>query len=105
MVHDHLPNVQVGGALVEEIRVSEIGVSARSASRGTILGYRPAYARTKDGKKLYLTNNCFNGSWSVDDMSDPSSAGHANDQWMFDEPLTPSDIVLLNFDGVDVPLQ
>ncbi|HIY12174.1 MAG TPA: hypothetical protein H9842_01125 [Candidatus Agathobaculum merdipullorum] len=99
------PNVQVGGALVEEIRVSEIGVSARSASKGTILGRRPTYAMTKDGKKLYLTNNCIKGGWSVDDMSDPNSDGHANDQWMFDEPLNPSDIVLLNFDGVDVPLQ
>lgn len=99
------PNVQVGGALVEEIRVSEIGVTARSASEGTVLGYRPTYAITKDGEKLYLTNNCIDGGWDVDDMSNPSSAGHAHDQWMFDEPLDPSDIVLLNFDGVDVPLQ
>lgn len=99
------PNVQVGGALVEEIRVSEIGVSARSASEGTVLGHRPTYAITKDGEKLYLTDNCIEGGWGVDDMNDPSSAGHAHDQWMFDEPLDPSDIVLLNFDGVDVPLQ
>lgn len=99
------PNVQVGGALVEEIRVSEIGVSARSSSEGTILGHRPTYAMTKDGEKLYLTNNCIDGGWSVDDMNNPSSSGHAHDQWMFDEPLDPSDIVLLNFDGVDVPLQ
>ena len=99
------PNVQVGGALVEEIRVSEIGVSARSASEGTILGHRPTYAMTKDGEKLYLTDNCIDGGWSVDDMNDPSSSGHAHDQWMFDEPLDPSEIVLLNFDGVDVPLQ
>ena len=99
------PNVQVGGALVEEIRVSEIGVSARSASEGTVLGHRPTYAITKDGEKLYLTDNCIKGGWGVDDMNDPSSAGHAHDQWMFDEPLDPSDIVLLNFDGVDVPLQ
>lgn len=99
------PNVQVGGALVEEIRVSEIGVSARSASEGTTLGYRPTYAITKDGEKLYLTDNCIDGGWSVDDMNDPSSSGHAHDQWMFDEPLDPSEIVLLNFDGVDVPLQ
>lgn len=99
------PNVQVGGALVEEIRVSEIGVSARSASEGTVLGHRPTYAMTKDGEKLYLTDNCIEGGWGVDDMNDPSSAGHAHDQWMFDEPLDPSDIVLLNFDGVDVPLQ
>ena len=101
----HHPNVQVGGALVEEIRVSEIGVSARSASEGTILGHRPTYAITKGGEKLYLTDNCIDGGWGVDDMNDPSSSGHANDQWMFDEPLNPSDIVLLNFDGVDVPLQ
>lgn len=99
------PNVQVGGALVEEIRVSEIGVSARSASEGTILGHRPTYAMTKDGEKLYLTDNCIDGGWGVDDMNDPSSSGHAHDQWMFDEPLDPSEIVLLNFDGVDVPLQ
>lgn len=99
------PNVQVGGALVEEIRVSEIGVSARSASEGTVLGHRPTYAITKDGEKLYLTDNCIEGGWGVDDMNDPSSAGHAHDQWMFDEPLDPSNIVLLNFDGVDVPLQ
>lgn len=99
------PNVQVGGALVEEIRVSEIGVSARSASEGTILGHRPTYAITKGGEKLYLTDNCIDGGWGVDDMNDPSSSGHANDQWMFDEPLNPSDIVLLNFDGVDVSLQ
>lgn len=99
------PNVQVGGALVEEIRVSEIGVSARSASEGTILGHRPTYAMTKGGEKLYLTDNCIDGGWSVDDMNDPSSSGHAHDQWMFDEPLDPSEIVLLNFDGVDVPLQ
>ena len=99
------PNVQVGGALVEEIRVSEIGVSARSASEGTILGHRPTYAMTKGGEKLYLTDNCIDGGWGVDDMNDPSSSGHAHDQWMFDEPLDPSEIVLLNFDGVDVPLQ
>ncbi|HJA49267.1 MAG TPA: hypothetical protein H9790_08090 [Candidatus Agathobaculum intestinipullorum] len=99
------PNVQVGGALVEEIRVSEIGVSARSASEGTILGHRPTYAMTKGGEKLYLTDNCIDGGWSVDDMNDPSSSGHAHDQWMFDEPLDPSEIVLLNFDGVDIPLQ
>lgn len=99
------PNVQVGGALVEEIRVSEIGVSARSASEGTILGHRPTYAITKGGEKLYLTDNCIDGGWSVDNMNDPSSSGHAHDQWMFDEPLDPSEIVLLNFDGVDVPLQ
>ena len=99
------PNVQVGGALVEEIRVSEIGVSARSASEGTTLGYRPTYAITKDGEKLYLTDNCIDGGWNIDDMNDPSSSGHAHDQWMFDEPLDPSEIVLLNFDGVDVPLQ
>ena len=99
------PNVQVGGALVEEIRVSEIGVSARSASEGTILGHRPTYAITKSGKRLYLTDNCIDGGWGVDDIINPSSAGHAHDQWMFDEPLDPSDIILLNFDGVDVPLQ
>nr|WP_297176148.1 hypothetical protein [uncultured Agathobaculum sp.] len=99
------PNVQVGGALVKEIRVSEIGVSARSASEGTILGHRPTYAMTKSGEKLYLTDNCIDGGWSVDDMEKPGSGGHAHDQWMFDEPLDPSEIVLLNFDGVDVPLQ
>ena len=32
-------------------------------------------------------------------------AGHAQDQWVFDEPIDPSDIVLLNIDGVDIPLQ
>lgn len=101
----YYPNVQVGGALVEEIRVSEIGVSARSASEGTILGHRPTYAMTKDGKKLYLTDNCIEGGWSIDDSNADSSAGHAQDQWAFDEPMDPSDIVLLNFDGVDVPLQ
>lgn len=101
----YYPNVQVGGALVEEIRVSEIGVSARSASEGTILGHRPTYAMTKDGKKLYLTDNCIEGGWSIDDYNADSSAGHAQDQWAFDEPMDPSDIVLLNFDGVDVPLQ
>lgn len=99
------PNVQVGGALVEEIRVSEIGVSARSASEGTVLGHRPTYAMTKGGEKLYLTDNCIDGGWDVDDMNNPSNAGHAHDQWMFDEPLDPSEIILLNFDGVDVPLQ
>lgn len=103
------PNVQVGGALVEEIRVSEIGVSARSASEGTVLGHRPTYAITKDGEKLYLTNNCIDGGWGtvLDDNGDPlpDGMGYAHDQWEFDEPLDPSDIVLLNFDGVDVPLQ
>ncbi|MGO5030046.1 hypothetical protein [Candidatus Agathobaculum pullicola] len=103
------PNVQVGGALVEEIRVSEIGISARSSSKGTILGHRPTYAITKDGEKLYLTNNCIDGGWGtvLDDNGDPlpDGMGYAHDQWEFDEPLDPSDIVLLNFDGVDVPLQ
>ena len=103
------PNVQVGGALVEEIRVSEIGISARSSSKGTTLGYRPTYAITKDGEKLYLTNNCIDGGWGtvLDDNGDPlpDGMGYAHDQWEFDEPLDPSDIVLLNFDGVDVPLQ
>ena len=103
------PNVQVGGALVEEIRVSEIGISARSSSKGTRLGYRPTYAITKDGEKLYLTNNCIDGGWgtALDDNGDPlpDGMGYAHDQWEFDEPLDPSDIVLLNFDGVDVPLQ
>lgn len=103
------PNVQVGGALVEEIRVSEIGISARSSSRGTVLGHRPTYAITKDGEKLYLTNNCIDGGWGtvLDDSSNPlpDGMGYAHDQWEFDEPLDPSDIVLLNFDGVDVPLQ
>lgn len=103
------PNVQVGGALVEEIRVSEIGISARSSSKGTRLGYRPTYAITKDGEKLYLTNNCIDGGWGtvLDDNGDPlpDGMGYAHDQWEFDEPLDPSDIVLLNFDGVDVPLQ
>ena len=101
------PNVQVGGALVEEIRVSEIGVSARSSSKGTVLGRRPTYAITKDGEKLYLTNNCIDSGWGtvLDDNDDPLPDGYAHDQWMFDQPLDPSDIVLLNFDGVDVPLQ
>lgn len=103
------PNVQVGGALVEEIRVSEIGVSARSSSQGTVLGRRPTYAITKDGEKLYLTNNCIDSGWGtvLDDNDDPlpDGYGYAHDQWMFDQPLDPSDIVLLNFDGVDVPLQ
>lgn len=103
------PNVQVGGALVEEIRVSEIGVSARSSSKGTTLGYRPTYAITKDGEKLYLTNNCIDGGWGtvLEDNGNPlpDGMGYAHDQWEFDEPLDPSDIVLLNFDGVDVPLQ
>lgn len=103
------PNVQVGGALVEEIRVSEIGISARSSSKGTRLGYRPTYAITKDGEKLYLTNNCIDGGWGtvLDDNGNPlpDGMGYAHDQWEFDEPLDPSDIVLLNFDGVDVPLQ
>ena len=103
------PNVQVGGALVEEIRVSEIGVSARSSSQGTVLGRRPTYAITKDGEKLYLTNNCIDSGWGtvLDDNDDPlpDGYGYAHDQWTFDQPLDPSDIVLLNFDGVDVPLQ
>lgn len=103
------PNVQVGGALVEEIRVSEIGISTRSSSKGTKLGYRPTYAITKDGEKLYLTDNCIDGGWGtvLDDNGDPlpDGMGYAHDQWEFDEPLDPSDIVLLNFDGVDVPLQ
>lgn len=103
------PNVQVGGALVEEIRVSEIGISARSSSKGTRLGYRPTFAITKDGEKLYLTNNCIDGGWGtvLDANGDPlpDGMGYAHDQWEFDEPLDPSDIVLLNFDGVDVPLQ
>lgn len=103
------PNVQVGGALVEEIRVSEIGISARSSSKGTRLGYRPTYAITKDGEKLYLTNNCIDGGWGtvLDDNGNPlpDGMGYAHDQWEFNEPLDPSEIVLLNFDGVDVPLQ
>ena len=103
------PNVQVGGALVEEIRVSEIGISARSSSKGTRLGYRPTYAITKDGEKLYLTNNCIDGGWGtvLDDNGDPlpDGMGYAHDQWEVDEPLDPSDISFLNFDGVDVPLQ
>lgn len=103
------PNVQVGGALVEEIRVSEIGISARSSSKGTRLGYRPTYAITKNGEKLYLINNCIDGGWGtvLDDNDNPlpDGMGYAHDQWEFDEPLDPSDIVLLNFDGVDVPLQ
>lgn len=103
------PNVQVGGALVEEIRVSEIGVSAHSSSKGTVLGRRPTYAITKDGEKLYLTNNCIDSDWGtvLDDNDDPlpDGYGYAHDQWTFDQPLDPSDIVLLNFDGVDVPLQ
>lgn len=103
------PNVQVGGALVEEIRVSEIGISARSSSKGTRLGYRPTYAITKNGEKLYLTNNCIDGGWGtvLDDNDNPlpDGMGYAHDQWEFDEPLAPSDIVLLNFDGVDVTLQ
>lgn len=99
------PNVQVGGALVEEIRVSEIGVFARSASEGTILGHRPTYAMTKGGEKIILTDNCVEGGWGVDDMINPTSTGHARDQWVFDEPIDPSEIVLLNFDGMDVPLQ
>lgn len=101
----YYPNVQVGGALVEEIRVSEIGVFARSASKATILGHRPTYAMTKSGEKLYLTNNCIEGGWSIDDSNADSGAGHAQDQWVFDGPMDPSEIVLLNFDGVDVPLQ
>lgn len=103
------PNMQVGGARVEEIRVSEIGVSARSSSQGTVLGRRPTYAITKDGEKLYLTNNCIDSGWGTvlddNDNSLPDGYGYAHDQWTFDQPLDPTDIVLLNFDGVDVPLQ
>ena len=99
------PNVQIGGALVEEVRVSEIGISAWSASESVTLGYRPTFAVTKDGEKIILTDNCVDGGWGVDDMVNPTSAGHAQDQWVFDAPIDPSDIVLLNIDGVDVPLQ
>ena len=60
---------------------------------------------TKDGEKIILTDNCVDGGWGVDDMVNPTSAGHAQDQWVFDEPIEPSDIVLLNIDGVDIPLQ
>ena len=60
---------------------------------------------TKSGEKLYLTNNCIEGGWSIDDSNADSGAGHAQDQWVFDGPMDPSEIVLLNFDGVDVPLQ
>ena len=99
------PNVQIGGALVEEVRVSEIGISAWSASESVTLGYRPTFAVTKDGEKIILTDNCVDGGWGVDDMVNPTSAGHAQDQWVFDAPIDPSDIVLLNIDGVDIPLQ
>ena len=101
----YYPNVQVGGALVKEIRVSEIGFYALSSSQGTILGYRPTFAMTKDGKKLYLTNNCIESGWCIDDWNGSSGAGHASDQWLFDEPIDPASIASLNFDGVTVPLQ
>ncbi|WP_107630571.1 hypothetical protein [Agathobaculum massiliense] len=101
----YYPNVQVGGALVKEIRVSEIGFYALSSSQGTILGYRPTFAMTKDGKKLYLTNNCIESGWCIDDWNGSSGAGHAIDQWLFDEPIDPASIASLNFDGVTVPLQ
>ena len=59
----------------------------------------------RSGEKIILTNNCVDGGWSVDDLLNPSDGGHSTGQWMFDTPIDPSEIVLLNFDGVDVPLQ
>ena len=99
------PNVPYGNALIDEIRVSEIGVYARAAGDSVKLGRSPTYAMTKDQEKIILTDNCVEGGWSVDDMLDPSAGGHSVGQWMFDKPIAPSEIVLLNFDGVDVPLQ
>lgn len=89
-------NTQVGGALVKEIRVSPISVVAISKSKATILGHRPTYAMLRDGTKLILTDNCIQGLHTTDE---------AHDQWTFNEPLDPADIVSLNFDGVTVPLQ
>lgn len=101
----YYPDVPFGDAVIDEISVSEIGVFARAAGDAAQLGYGPTYAMTKNGEKIILTNQCVEGGWSVDDMGDPSAGGHSTGQWLFDTPITPSDIVLLNFDGVDVPLQ
>ena len=99
------PNVPYGNAVIDEIRVSEIGIYARAAGDAVILGHSPTYAMTRSGEKIILTNNCVDGGWSVDDLLNPSDGGHSTGQWMFDTPIDPSEIVLLNFDGVDVPLQ
>ena len=68
-------------------------------------GVQPTGGYSISVNELYLTDNCIEGGWSIDDYNADSSAGHAQDQWAFDKPMDPSDIVLLNFDGVDVPLQ
>ncbi len=99
------PNVPYGNAVIDEIRVSEIGIYARAAGDAVMLGHSPTYAMTRSGEKIILTNNCVDGGWSVDDLLNPSDGGHSTGQWMFDTPIDPSEIVLLNFDGVDVPLQ
>lgn len=99
------PSIPYGNAVIDEIRVSEIGVYARAAGDSVKLGHSPTYAMTRDQEKIILTDNCVEGGWSVDDMLEPSSGGHSVGQWMFDKPIAPSDIILLNFDGVDIPLQ
>lgn len=95
-------NTQMGGALVKKVNVSAISVFVISDSKHTVLGHRPTYAMLRDGAKLILTNNCIGGLRALDQQT---SQGHAYNQWTFDEPIAPADIVSLNFDGVTVPLQ
>ena len=89
-------NTQVGGARVKQVKVSAISVLVISDSKRTRLGYRPTYATLRDGTKLILTNNC---------VQSMGTGAVSYDQWTFDQPIDPADIVSMNFDGVTVPLQ
>lgn len=95
-------NVQVGGALVKKVNLSAISVFVISDSERTVLGHRPTYAMLRDGTKLILTSNCVSSMWALDTET---NQGHAYDQWTFNEPLDPAEVVSMNFDGVTVPLQ
>ncbi|WP_143436073.1 hypothetical protein [Intestinibacillus massiliensis] len=98
-------HTQVGGAVVSQVRVSPISVFVMSDNDASILfGNRPAYAMLRDGTKLILTKNVVNASYSSGELNG-DTVGHSYDQWVFDEPIDPADLVSINLDGVTVPLQ
>lgn len=90
------PNVKIGEALASEVRVSPLSVIVISESDRTTFSRRTACATLADGTVLDLTENSLGGFHSID---------KAYDQWTFDKPVEPGDVVSITINGVTVPLR